>query len=254
MSTLIITFSDLWPDIICIMTNHIHDMKNTLQASALLARNVELRLQGCRLLTTVQVHQLSWYIVMTIWNIWIILIYCHDFLEYLDYLDTLSWLSGMSWYIVLRPSLSWNHYLHLPLSGFLCCVFFIFFCDTNRYENKSMKVLKPAQIIWIQDHNHINIMVVFVILIILTCARAQLVAREGGKPVEEQVNHFSPDNQALLLNRWSLSRLRLWERVCIFLNTFFCRLTAFLSSEKPLPSSLTAWWRSTKQPLRLKSF
>ena len=45
------------------------------------------------------------------------------------------------------------------------------------------------------------ILIILTILIIPTSARAQLVAREGGKAVEEQVTHFSPDNQALLLNR-----------------------------------------------------
>ena len=47
----------------------------------------------------------------------------------------------------------------------------------------------------------IIILITLIILMVLTCARAQLVAREGGKRDEEQVNHFSPDNQALLLNR-----------------------------------------------------
>ena len=47
----------------------------------------------------------------------------------------------------------------------------------------------------------VALVIILTILIILTSARAQLVAREGGKAVEEQVTHFSPDNQALLLNR-----------------------------------------------------
>ena len=47
----------------------------------------------------------------------------------------------------------------------------------------------------------VALVIILTILIILTSARVQLVAREGGKAVEEQVTHFSPDNQALLLNR-----------------------------------------------------
>ena len=40
----------------------------------------------------------------------------------------------------------------------------------------------------------------------LLSKRAPLVAREGGKGV--QVSHFSPDNQALLQNRWTLIIIR----------------------------------------------
>ena len=42
--------------------------------------------------------------------------------------------------------------------------------------------------------------------LMLLSKRAPLVAREGGKGV--QVSHFSPDNQALLQNRWTLIIIR----------------------------------------------